>query len=72
MTGAPIVTRLPLRLRLPRLPAGMRRPLAVIGLIIVVFWVVADLRGARDGAVRPAGTVRRHLRRAVVAALLRH
>lgn len=41
MTGAPLVSRLPLRLRLPRLPAGLRRPLAIIGLIIVVFWIIA-------------------------------
>jgi peptide/nickel transport system permease protein len=33
--------RLPLRLRRRRLPASMRRPLAVIGLVVVAAWVVA-------------------------------
>ena len=33
--------RIPLRLRRPRLPSSMRRPLSVIGLVIVAFWVFA-------------------------------
>jgi peptide/nickel transport system permease protein len=40
MTGAATQVRLPLRLRLPRLPAGLRRPLAVVGMVIIAFWVV--------------------------------
>jgi peptide/nickel transport system permease protein len=33
--------RLPLRLRRRRLPASMRRPLAIIGMVVVLAWVVA-------------------------------
>lgn len=35
--------RLPLRLRRRRIPASMRRPLAVVGLLIVAGWIVAML-----------------------------
>lgn len=41
MTQATADIRLPLRLRRFRFPASLRRPLALVGLLIVLFWVFA-------------------------------
>jgi peptide/nickel transport system permease protein len=41
MTELDTAARLPLRLRRRRLPASLRRPLAIIGLLVVAWWVVA-------------------------------